>query len=197
MIIAVSFAAGLNVYATICSLGLMARLHWITLPGELGALADTWIIAASGVLFLAEFVGDKIPAFDLVWNALHTFVRIPLAALMAYAAGANLPPMQKLMVTLVAGIVAAVAHGSKTAARVAVTPSPEPVSNIALSTAEDVAAVGITWLATHHPIATGITVAIIAVALISGLRYTLRRLGSWFRGRSPAAVEAAMARSQK
>lgn len=197
MIIAVSFAAGLNVYATICSLGLMARLHWITLPGELGALADTWIIAASGALFVAEFVGDKIPAFDVLWNALHTFVRIPLAALMAYAAGANLPPMQKVMVTAVAAVVAAVAHSSKTAARVAVTPSPEPVSNIALSTAEDVAAVGLTWFATHHPIATGITVAAITAALIGGLRYTLRRLGRWFRGTSRSDIEAALARSQK
>ena len=190
MIIAVSFAAGLNVYATICSLGLMARLHWITLPGDLGALADTWIIVASGALFLAEFVGDKIPAFDVVWNALHTFVRIPLAALMAYAAGANLPPMQKLMVTVVAAIVAAVAHSSKTAARVAVTPSPEPVSNIALSTAEDLAAVGITWLATHHPIATGIVIAAVAAGLVWTLRYTFRQLRRWFGG-SPAAAGTA------
>ena len=197
MIIAVSFAAGLNVYATVCSLGLMARFGWITLPGHLGALADTWVITASGVLFLAEFVGDKIPAFDLVWNALHTFVRIPAAALMAYAAGANLTPAQKLMVALAGGLVAAIAHSSKTAARVAVTPSPEPVSNIALSATEDVTAVGLTWFATHHPIATGVTVAIIAAGLIWTLRYTVRTLRRWFRGESRTAAPTGLARPHR
>lgn len=182
MIIAVSFAAGLNVYATVCSLGIMARLHWITLPGTLGTLADTWIIIASGVLFLGEFVADKIPGFDLVWNALHTFIRIPAAALMAYAASSQLSPVQKLLVTLAAGLIAAIAHSSKTAARVVVTPSPEPLSNIALSATEDVGAVGLTWLATHHPLATGITVGAVSLALIATLRYSYRRLRGPFTG---------------
>lgn len=197
MIIAVSFAAGLNVYATVCSLGLMARFGWIVLPGDLGALADTWVIAVSGVLFLAEFVGDKIPAFDLVWNALHTFIRIPAAALMAYAAGANLTPVQKLLVAAVGAIVAAIAHSSKTAARIAVTPSPEPLSNIALSTTEDVAAVGLTWLATHHPVATGVTVGIIAAGLIWTLRYTVRTLRRWFGGSAAPAETAGLARPHR
>jgi hypothetical protein len=96
LVIALSFAAGLNVYATVCSLGLMARLHWIVLPGELGALQNTWIIAVSAALFAGEFVADKIPGFDLIWNALHTFIRIPAAALMAYAASYSLPaPAQR------------------------------------------------------------------------------------------------------
>ena len=197
MIIAVSFAAGLNVYATVCSLGLMARFGWIALPGDLGALGHTWIIAASGALFVAEFVGDKIPAFDVVWNALHTFVRIPAAALMAYAAGANLTPTQKLLVALVGALVAAIAHSSKTAARIAVTPSPEPVSNIALSTAEDVAAVGLTWFATHHPIATGVVVAVIAAGLIWTLRYTIGMVRRWFSGSPRPAGTAGLARPQR
>ena len=197
MIIAVSFAAGLNVYATVCSLGLMARLHWITLPGELGMLANTWIIAASGVLFLGEFVADKIPGFDLLWNALHTFIRIPAAALMAYAAGSNLTPLQKLLVAVVAACVAAIAHSSKTAARVAVTSSPEPLSNIALSTTEDVGAVGLTWLATHHPLATGVTVAVITLGLIGTLGFTVRRLRRVFGGPPRAAEQPRLARLQR
>jgi hypothetical protein len=180
MVIAVSFAAGLNVYATVCSLGIMARMGWITLPGELGTLANTWIIAASGALFLGEFVADKIPGFDLVWNALHTFIRIPAAALMAYAAGSHLTPEQKLLVTFAGALIAAIAHSSKTAARIAVTPSPEPVSNIALSATEDVDAIGITWLATHHPIATGVTIATLSFALIWTLRYSYRRIRAAF-----------------
>lgn len=183
LVIAVSFAAGLNVYATVCSLGLMARLHWIVLPGALGALGDTWIIAASGLLFLGEFVADKIPGFDLVWNALHTFIRIPAAALMAYAASAHLSPEQKLLVTLLGAVIAAIAHSSKTAARVMVTPSPEPMSNIALSATEDVGAVALTWLATHHPIATGVTVGAVSLALVWTVRYSYRRLRNVFRRR--------------
>jgi hypothetical protein len=197
MIIAVSFAAGLNVYATVCSLGLMARLHWITLPGELGTLGDTWIIVASGLLFLGEFVADKIPGFDLVWNALHTFIRIPAAALMAYAAGASLTPVQKLLVTVAAAAVAAIAHSSKTAARVVVTPSPEPLSNIALSATEDVGAIGLTWLATHHPLATGATVAVITLALVGTLRFTVRRLREMFGGPSRRAGTAGLARPHR
>jgi hypothetical protein len=197
MIIAVSFAAGLNVYATVCSLGLMARLHWITLPGELSTLADTWIIAVSGVLFLGEFVADKIPGFDLVWNALHTFIRIPAAALMAYAAGSNLTPVQKLLVAVMAAGVAAIAHSSKTAARAVVTPSPEPFSNIALSTTEDVGAVGLTWMATHHPLATGATVAVITLALIGTLRFTVRRLRGMFSGAGRRAGSSGLARPQR
>jgi hypothetical protein len=180
LVIAVSFAAGLNVYATVCSLGLMARLHWIVLPGELGALGDTWIIVASGALFLGEFVADKIPGFDLVWNALHTFIRIPAAALMAYAASAHLTPEQKLLVMLLGAVIAAIAHSSKTAARVMVTPSPEPVSNIALSTTEDVGAIGLTWLAMHYPVATGATVAVLSIVLIWTVRYSYRRIRGVF-----------------
>ncbi len=151
LVIAASFAAGLNVYATVLTLGVLARLHWAVLPGGLEMLGDWWVIGASATMFAAEFVADKIPGFDMVWNALHTFVRIPVAALLAYGATTHLsPPMQLLAVAVGSGIALA-AHGSKTAVRAAVTPSPEPISNIALSTTEDAAAVGLSWLVTVHP----------------------------------------------
>jgi hypothetical protein len=176
LVIALSFAAGLNVYATVCSLGVMARLHWIVLPGELGVLAHTGIIAVSGAMFIGEFFADKIPGFDLLWNALHTFIRIPAAALMAYAASSHLSPAQQLLVTVLGGAIAAIAHSSKTAARIAVTPSPEPLSNIGLSSAEDAVAIALTWIATHHPIAAGITVAILCLALAATLRWSYRHI---------------------
>ena len=91
-VVTTGFAAGLNVYATAFSLGLMARLHWIELPVALELLASTGILVASGCLFAVEVFADKVPGFDLIWNALHTFVRIPVAALMAYAAGSGLSP---------------------------------------------------------------------------------------------------------
>ena len=182
LIIAISFAAGLNVYATVCTLGIIARMHWIMLPGELGVLGHSWIIAASGTLFLLELFADKIPGFDLIWNALHTFIRIPAAALMAYAASSHLSPEQKLVVTLLGGVIASIAHSSKTAARVLVTPSPEPVSNIALSSAEDVGAIGLTWIATRHPWAAGITVGVLSLGLVAALSFTFSRIRAAISG---------------
>jgi hypothetical protein len=155
IVITLSFAAGLNVYATVFSLGAMARLHWIALPDGLGSLSDVWIMVASGVLFLVEVFADKIPGFDVIWNALHTFVRIPVAALLAYGIGTHLSPEMHVLVTCLGAAIAGVAHGSKTAARLMVTPSPEPISNIALSSTEDVVAVGLTGLVMLHPLVAG------------------------------------------
>ena len=169
LVIAASFAAGLNVYATVLTLGVLARVHWVELPPGLEVLANGWMIAASAAMFTIEFFADKIPAFDLIWNALHTFVRIPLAALLAYRATLQLSPEMQLLATIGGALIAMAAHSSKTAARTLVTPSPEPISNIALSTSEDAVAIGLTWTATHHPwiaggIAAGLTVSAILAA---------------------------------
>src|SRR5271168_3727373 len=86
LVIAASFAAGLNIYATVLTLGFLARMHWVELPPGLEVLANGWVIGASAAMFSIEFFADKIPAFDLIWNALQTFVRISLAALLAYRA---------------------------------------------------------------------------------------------------------------
>src|SRR5450631_2320817 len=151
LLVAVSFAAGLNVYATVATLGLLAHAGLLPLPPGLHLLASWYVIAASGVLFTIEFFADKIPAFDLVWNALHTFVRVPIAALLAFKATSSLSPEMQLIGALAGAAIAFAAHGGKTAVRAAITPSPEPVSNIALSAGEDVLAVGLTWFATRHP----------------------------------------------
>lgn len=175
-LVAVSFAAGLNVYATVAVLGLLARLHWFTLPTGLGALGETWIVATAATLFFVELLADKVPYFDVVWNALHTFVRLPVAALLAYHASAALSPEMKVAVTAAATLVAAVAHSSKTVARVVVTPSPEPVSNTLLSGAEDLVAVGLTWAATRHPYIAGSVAALSLIALALFVRLVVRRL---------------------
>lgn len=185
LIIATSFAAGLNVYATVLTLGVLARAHWVVLPPGLEVLGDWWVIGASGGLFALEFVADKIPGFDLIWNALHTFIRIPVAALLAWEASAQLPPQLKLLAALAGAAIAFAAHGSKTAVRTAVTASPEPFSNIALSTSEDAVAVGITWLTTRHPwvaaaIAAALTLSAILAArwIISSLRRGWKKLSA-------------------
>lgn len=164
IVITLSFAAGLNVYATVFSLGAIARLHWIVLPDGLGSLSDTWIMVASGVLFGIEVFADKIPGFDVIWNTLHTFVRIPVAALLAYGVGDHLSPEMHVLVTCLGAAIAGVAHGSKTAMRVAVMPSPEPMSNIGLSTAEDGVAIGLTALVMHHALVAGGIAAGLCVA---------------------------------
>jgi uncharacterized membrane protein HdeD (DUF308 family) len=140
------------------------------------------VIVASGVLFAIELFADKIPAFDLFWNALHTFIRIPVAALIAYGATSQLSPEKQLLATLAGGAIALAAHGGKTAARVAVTPSPEPVSNFALSAAEDTLAVFLTWLATRHPIAAASIVAVLLAAIICVMRWVVRAMKKLFRG---------------
>ncbi len=189
LVIAASFAAGLNVYATVLTLGLLARAHWVVLPPGLEGLSNWWIIGVSGTLFCVEFFADKIPGLDLLWNAMHTFIRVPVAALLAYRATTQLAPGMQLLATAVGAAIALAAHGSKTAARALVTPSPEPISNIALSSSEDVAAVGITWLATQHPwAAAGITIGLLVVTALL-MRWVVKALrGTWQKLR--AAVPA-------
>ena len=173
LIVAVSFAAGLNVYATVVTLGLLAHAGLLDLPSGLHLIASWWVIAASGALFVIEFFADKLPAFDLLWNALHTFVRIPVAALIAYGATSQLSPGKQLLATLAGGAIALAAHGGKTAARIAVTPSPEPVSNFVLSAAEDTLAVYLTWLATRHPIVAALTVVAFLAAIVVFMRWII------------------------
>src|SRR5437773_10850835 len=138
LVVATSFASGLNVYATVATLGLLARAGIVELPPSLDLVTSWWIIAASVALYLVEFVADKIPAIDLIWNALQTFVRVPVAALLAYRATNQLTPTEQLIASVFGAVVALAAHGGKSDARVAVTPSPDPFSNIALSLGEDV-----------------------------------------------------------
>ena len=133
-------------------------------------------------MFVIEFFADKIPAFDLLWNALHTFVRVPVAALIAYGATSQLSPEKQLLATLAGGVIALAAHGGKTAARAAVTPSPEPVSNISLSVGEDVLAIFLIWFATQHPVLASLIVLASLVVIVVVIRWVVRALRNLFRG---------------
>jgi hypothetical protein len=182
LLAAIGFAAGLNLYATVAVLGLLARFGHLPLPPGLLLLAGWPVIAASIALFTIEFFADKIPAFDLIWNALHTFVRVPIAGLLAYQATRQLSPEHQLLATLVGGGVALIAHSGKTAARAAVTPSPEPFSNITLSLVEDVLAIGLTWLATRHPYIAGTFATIFVLIILLLARWVIRAMRALFRG---------------
>jgi hypothetical protein len=182
LLVGTSFAAGLNVYATVATLGLLGRYEVFTLPSGLHMLQDWWVIGICVVLFAVEFIADKIPAFDLIWNALHTFVRVPVAALIAYAATAQMSPASQMMAAVMGGSIAFAAHGGKTAIRAGVTPSPEPFSNSLLSLGEDALAIFLTWFATEHPYITAALVVILLILLVLIVRLVIRALKSLFRG---------------
>ena len=176
LVVATSFAAGLNIYATVAALGLLARAGFIALPPSLELLSGWYVIGAALGLYLLEFVLDKIPVIDLVWNALQTFVRVPAAALLAYAATMPLSPTEQVVATTAASLIALASHSAKTAARVAVTPSPEPFSNIVLSLGEDALAVFLTWLATNHPVWAIGTVIVLVALIVLFIRAVIREL---------------------
>src|ERR1700748_12041 len=115
LVIAASFAAGLNIYATVLTLGILARMHWGALPPGLDSLGHTWVLVVCGVMFAIEFVADKIPGFDVVWNALHPLVRVPVAALVAYHATSQLSPQMQVLATAIGAGIALASHSSKTA----------------------------------------------------------------------------------
>jgi Domain of unknown function (DUF4126) len=182
ILMVVSFSAGLNVYATVAMLGLLTRASLLTLPPALHPVANWYVIAACAVLFAVEFIGDKIPVFDILWNALHTFVRIPVAALLTYESTAQLPEWQRLLATALGTLIALLAHGGKTAARAAVSPSPEPFSNAALSLSEDAFVVFLMWFATRHAYISASIVIVMLAIIIVMIRVVLRALRNLFRG---------------
>lgn len=156
------FSSGLNLYATVATLGLLQRFGVLHLPASLQILSHPWVLGIALALYLIEFFADKIPYVDTIWDAIHTFIRPPAAALLAYAAAGGAAAEWRWGAALLAGGVALTSHGTKASARAAVNTSPEPFSNWALSFGEDLLAVWLTWMAATHPVAT----TIIVVALV-------------------------------
>lgn len=168
------FSSGLNLYATVATLGLLQRFGVIHLPAPLQVLSHPWVLGIAIVLYVVEFLADKIPYVDTAWDALHTLIRPPAAALLAYGATVAAPPEWRWGAALLAGGVALTSHGTKASTRAAVNTSPEPFSNWILSFGEDVLAVWLTWLGTAHPTAT-IVVVTLLIALAAFLLFHLFR----------------------
>src|SRR5215467_14867564 len=137
------FSSGLNLYATVATLGLLQRFEIVHLPKSLEVLAHPCVISIAGALYLIEFFADKFPYFDTIWDFVHTFIRPPAAALLAYTAAGGAGAEWRWGAALLAGGVALTSHGTKASARAAVNASPEPFSNWTLSLDEDALAV---WL---------------------------------------------------
>jgi len=163
-----SFASGLNLYATVAAAGLFQRLGIVTLPEPLQVLANPVVLGVALTLFIVEFIADKIPYVDSAWDALHTFIRPPAAALLSYSAfaGEGVPEEWKLAAALLAGSVALTSHGAKASTRAAANASPEPVSNWTLSLLEDGFAVFLAWMAAEHPLVTGIVVVVLVIGAV-------------------------------
>ena len=178
-LVAVSFAAGLNVYATAGALGLIGRLGVLALPGDLGLLTSWWIIGICAGLWAVEFIVDKIPAVDVLWNAAQAFVRVPIASVLAYAGATDLGPGWQLTAAAAGAALAAAATSGKTATHASVAASPEPFTNIVISLAEDALVLFIVWFATEHPfIAAAIVLAMFGAAILA-VRAIVRVLRRW------------------
>ena len=169
----------------VCSrLGLLQHFGFARLPGELHVLGEWWVIAVAGLLFLVEFVADKVPAVDSAWDAIHTFIRVPAGAVLAAAAFAQFDDRIRLLAFLLGGGIALTSHGTKAVARLAVNASPEPFSNVVLSVFEDAGSVGLSVLAAYHPVAMlAIVVALVLIGawIVRKLRRGIRALSSGSR----------------
>ncbi len=188
----VSLLAGWRLYLTIFATGLAMRLGALPLPDHLhalDALANPWVMGVAAVAALAEFFADKVAWLDSAWDAVHTFIRPVGGALLALAVVDPGDPAMQAVAFIIGGGAALAAHGGKAGARAIVNTSPEPFSNIAVSTAEDVASAGLLWAAFEYPYAAaGIAAVLLALTawLLLLARSALRRLF----GRRPGRPEA-------
>jgi Domain of unknown function (DUF4126) len=163
-----SFSAGLNTYATVFALGVLDRLGVVHLPPTLHVVSTTPVLVAAAFLYLVEFVADKIPWFDSLWDGLHTLIRPAAGALLAYGVVGNVDPQWQVIAALAGGSIALTAHAAKASTRAAVNVTPEPFSNWLLSLGEDALSFLVVWLTATHPLI-GITIVlvlILAAALI-------------------------------
>jgi uncharacterized membrane protein len=187
-----AWLSGINLYATVGTLGLLQHFHLVQLPGNLSYLGHPWVLITALILYVVEFVADKVPAVDSAWDVVHTFIRVPAGAILAASAFAHFDPAVRTVALLVGGTLALSSHGTKAATRLAANTSPEPFSNIALSLAEDGLAVGASALMAKYPLV--ILFVVIAGLIISVLLFRLiRRAFAKLFGRKtpvPAAASA-------
>ena len=161
------FASGIRLYAVLLIVGLVGYAGWVPLPSGLAVLQHPFVLIAAGVMFLVEFVADKIPGVDTVWDGIQTFIRIPAGAALAAAVFGGVDSAAwTTAAAILGGSLAATSHFAKSGARAAANTSPEPFSNIALSVAEDVAVGGLMWLVLTYP---WIAAAVVGVLVLFAL----------------------------
>ncbi|MGH8548450.1 MAG: DUF4126 domain-containing protein [Methylococcales bacterium] len=183
----VAWASGINLYATLLVLGLLANTGNIDLPPDLRIVADPLVMTAAGFMYFVEFFADKVPGVDSGWDAIHTFIRIPAGAILAAGAVGEIGPAAQVAAALAGGSLSAASHATKAGSRVMINTSPEPFSNWAASIAEDIATVAGLWAALYHPIVFLILLVLFILACIwllpklwNGIKKVFRFLGGRF-----------------
>jgi hypothetical protein len=182
-----SFAAGVNLYATVAILGLASRYGWVSLPPQFQAFNSDIVIGAAVVMYLVEFFADKIPYVDTIWDVVHTAIRPVGGALIAVTTLGDASPTMEGLVGLLGGAVAASSHLTKTSTRAAANTSPEPFSNWILSFGEDLFVVGLGYLALQYPAATLVVLAVLLVLIAIFATVIIRTVRRWFARRRPVA----------
>src|SRR5215813_14287862 len=173
----ISFASGLNVYATVLAMGVLHRFGVLHLPHNLDVISTLPVMSGAALLYALEFVADKVPYLDTVWDGVHTFIRPAAGAFLAFSMVGHVDPKWQVLAALLGGSVALTSHAAKASTRAAANISPEPFSNWALSITEDILSFSLVWLATVHPL---ITVAIVLVLLAAAV-YIIRKLSRFAR----------------
>ena len=178
-----SFAAGVNLYATVALLGLASRYGWVSLPDQYRAFDNDWVIGAALVMYAIEFFADKIPYVDSLWDVIHTVIRPVGGALIAVTTLGDASPTTEALVMLLGGAVATSSHLTKTSTRAMANATPEPFTNWILSFGEDVFVVGLGFLALQYPvIAFGVALALLVVIAIFAT-VIIRTVRRWFARR--------------
>jgi hypothetical protein len=186
-----AWTSGINLYATVSVLGLLQKFGSVKLPGGLDVLDNWWIIGVAGGLYIVEFFADKIPYVDSVWDVVHTFIRVPAGAIVAYAAVDDLSPAIFIPAALIGGGLALSSHGTKATARIGANLSPEPVTNTLLSLAEDAIAIVGVLLAVFFPIVIVIVLVVFLIfffwafpKIYRAIRRLFHAAAAFFRGES-------------
>lgn len=181
-----SFAAGVNLYATVALIGIASRYGWVSLPPEYAIFDNNYVIGAAIALYVLEFFADKIPWLDTLWDAVHTFIRPAGGALLAVASLGEASPATQTVIGLIGGAVAAGSHATKAGTRIAVNTSPEPFSNWLLSVIEDIFALGLGLFSMLFPIAAFVLCVLLLAVIAYVAARLLRAVRRWIRGPAPA-----------
>ena len=192
-----AWASGINLYATILVLGALGATQNIVLPEHLHILMNPLVMTGAGLMFVVEFIADKVPGVDTGWDALHTFIRIPAGAVLAAGAVGDVTPALALTAAILGGGVTAGVHATKAGSRALINTSPEPFSNWAASISEDLIVVAGIWTALNHPLVfIGFFILFICLMIWllpriwRGLKRVFATIGRWFKGREPGPPTA-------
>ena len=183
-----AWASGINLYATLLTLGFLANSGNINLPPDLQIVANPLVMGAAGIMYFIEFFADKTPGIDTGWDAIHTFIRIPAGAMLAAGAVGDLNPAVEIAAALLGGSLAAGSHATKAGSRVLINTSPEPFSNWVASVSEDIAVVGGVWASINHPVIFLVGLVIFIILMIwvlpriwVSVKKVFRFISAWFR----------------